>query len=241
MTFNSLNLFKILIFFKLSNIFLFCNTDIEIIFLKKKCNYFSIKVLEGAISEISNKVKYNKKMLKKYYPPFFKKGVKQKKSVYPNGDVNPKEGVCTDLIVRALRNAKYDLQKKLHEDILNNKKYYGIKNPDKYIDHRRVWILLKYFRKNHKNVYNKKNVKWMPGDIVIWDTGSKEHLHIGILSKKKNRKNQPIPIHNMMYVPFVFKGKTAYQNVIYGPFLLRLVGRKWKVLGIFRVFSSDQK
>ena len=37
---------------------------------------------------------------------------------YPGGDVPRTMGVCTDVIVRALRNAGIDLQKEVHQDIV---------------------------------------------------------------------------------------------------------------------------
>ena len=41
-----------------------------------------------------------------------------RKLAYPNGDVPRESGVCTDVIIRALRDArKIDLQKLVHEDM----------------------------------------------------------------------------------------------------------------------------
>src|SRR5687768_9589025 len=61
---------------------------------------------------------------------------------YPNGDLPPDQGVCTDVVVRALRTAGYDLQKLMHEDMKANfgkyPKRYGLSKPDPNIDHRRV-------------------------------------------------------------------------------------------------------
>lgn len=76
------------------------------------------RIVEGAYSEIINETEYNPEMLDKYFPPTYKNGKDTGKSVYPNGDVNPKEGICADLVVRALRNAGIDLQKSVHLDIL---------------------------------------------------------------------------------------------------------------------------
>ncbi len=132
------------------------------------------RIVEGAYHEIRNETEYNTEMLDKYFPPTYKNGKDTGKSVYPNGDVNPKEGICADLVVRALRNAGIDLQKSVHLDILANKKVYGVKTPDKYIDQRRVWILKTYFRRH----WNSLSIKledpnnWQPGDVVIWDIGS---------------------------------------------------------------------
>lgn len=41
---------------------------------------------------------------------------------YPNGDVPRSSGVCTDVVIRALRDArKVDLQKLVHEDIVGGR------------------------------------------------------------------------------------------------------------------------
>ncbi len=115
------------------------------------------RIVEGAYNEIRNETEYNTEMLDKYFPPTYKNGKDTGKSVYPNGDVNPKEGICADLIVRALRNAGIDLQKSVHLDILSNKKTYGVKTPDKFIDQRRVWILKTYFKRHWKSLSIKDN------------------------------------------------------------------------------------
>ena len=39
---------------------------------------------------------------------------------YPNGDVPPGKGVCTDVIIRAYRKIGIDLQKEVHEDMMAN-------------------------------------------------------------------------------------------------------------------------
>src|ERR1700749_982658 len=39
---------------------------------------------------------------------------------YPNGDVPPDTGVCTDEIIRVYRAVGIDLQKEVHEDMLRN-------------------------------------------------------------------------------------------------------------------------
>jgi uncharacterized protein YijF (DUF1287 family) len=194
------------------------------------------KIVAGAYDEIHNETKYNTDMLKNYYPPTFVDGNDTGKAVYPNGDVNPKEGICADLVVRALRNADIDLQKLVHRDILSDKDAYGIKVPDKYIDQRRVWVLKTYFRRNWKSVSLQldKPKSWQPGDIVIWNTGSTKHLHIGIIGKKRRSDGLPYVIHNMRYVPFVFSGKTVEQDILEGPEILWINVKKWEVIGHYR-------
>ncbi|MCK5878390.1 MAG: DUF1287 domain-containing protein [Holophagae bacterium] len=195
------------------------------------------RILEGAYNEIRSETKYNAGMLEKYFAPTYKNGKNTEKAVYPGGDVIPGEGICSDLVVRALRNAGIDLQKQVHLDILSDRTSYRVKVPDKYIDHRRVWILKTYFKRNWKRFPTKLNNPddWHPGDIVIWDIGSRIHFHIGIIGKKKRGDGFPYVIHNMGYVPFIFAGKTIEQDVIEGPKLLGTPVRKWKVIGHYRV------
>ena len=57
---------------------------------------------------------------------------------YPMGDVPLIKGVCTDVVIRALRKQNIDLQQRIHEDMkLNFKKYpqkWGLKGTDKNIE-----------------------------------------------------------------------------------------------------------
>ena len=104
-------------------------------------------IIAGAYGEIANKTVYNTEMLTRYFPPTYKGGEDTGAPVYPGGDVNPKEGVCADLVVRALRHGGIDLQRDVHVDLLANKAAYGVKTPDRYCDHRRVWILRTFFKR----------------------------------------------------------------------------------------------
>jgi len=120
---------------------------------------------------------------------------------YPGGDVPLKTGVCCDVVVRALRQVGIDLQKEVHEDMQKNFASYpqkwGLKAPDKNIDHRRVPNLMCYFERHqismHENL--KKPETYRPGDIVSWDLGN-GILHIGIVSDK-TAGGIPLVIHNI--------------------------------------------
>lgn len=104
---------------------------------------------------------------------------------YPNGDV-PGGGACTDVVIRVLRANGIDLQKEVHEDMVNNfDKYpnmWGLKNPDPNIDHRRVPNLMTYFTRkgyevNETYVYR----DFRPGDVVCWNlSGGINHIGIYI-------------------------------------------------------------
>ena len=121
---------------------------------------------------------------------------------FPNGDVPIKTGVCSDVIVRSLRTAyKMDLQKLINEDMIANftqyPKIWGLKRPDKNIDHRRVPNIKTYLkRKGYALKLNAKIENYQPGDIVSCIIG-KSTAHIYIVSSKKNPKGVPYIIHNI--------------------------------------------
>jgi len=121
---------------------------------------------------------------------------------YPGGDVPRESGVCTDVIIRALRDArKIDLQKLVHEDMKTSfSKYpqmWGLKAPDANIDHRRVPNLQCYFkRKGYALPVSKNAADYKPGDIVTVMVGGKLP-HIMIVSDKKTPDGTPLVIHNI--------------------------------------------
>jgi uncharacterized protein len=121
---------------------------------------------------------------------------------YPNGDVAPDKGVCTDVIIRAYRKLGIDLQKEVHEDMKANfeqyPKHWGLTRPDKNIDHRRVPNLMKFFSRHgtEKQISNNPN-DYHPGDIVCWNLGGGV-THIGIVTQKKSPDGQRyLIVHNI--------------------------------------------
>lgn len=117
-------------------------------------------------------------------------------SAYYEGGYPPEnEGVCTDLVWRALKNAGYMLKDMVDEDIKNNVSAYPRTEgkPDPNIDFRRVPNLQVYFERNQISLTTDLNKieEWQPGDIVIFDNS-----HIGIISDKRNKKGIPYLIHN---------------------------------------------
>ncbi len=101
---------------------------------------------------------------------------------YPGGDVPISTGVCTDVIVRAFRKGGVDLQVLVHEDMWRNFRAYpakwGLKKPDRNIDHRRVPNLQTYFRRQGFELRNKP---FQAGDVVSWRLPNGRD-HIGIVS-----------------------------------------------------------
>ena len=120
---------------------------------------------------------------------------------YPNGDVPPDKGVCTDVVIRAYRKMGIDLQKEVHEDMKANfSKYpnnWGLKTTDRNIDHRRVPNLMVFFARHGVVLkMSQDSEDYLPGDIVCWDKGY-GISHIGIVSKKKTfLEKRPMIIHN---------------------------------------------
>ena len=115
---------------------------------------------------------------------------------YPMGDVDMIKGVCTDVVVRALRGQDIDLQQLIHEDMSANfsayPKNWGAKKTDKNIDHRRVPNIATYLKRKDYEA----NGEFKAGDIVTWrlDNG---RPHIGIVSDKFAASKTPLVIHNI--------------------------------------------
>ncbi len=124
------------------------------------------------------------------------------KLTYPGGDVPANTGVCTDVVIRTFRNAfNFDFQKAVHEDMLRNfsayPNHWGLKRPDKNIDHRRVPNLEVFLKRQGAAVPMTKNPEdYLPGDIVSWKLGGRIS-HIGIVSDRKTADGTPLIIHNI--------------------------------------------
>lgn len=120
---------------------------------------------------------------------------------YPGGDVPMERGVCTDVVIRALRELGLDLQKAVHEDMRSNfsayPKLWGLKRPDRNIDHRRVPNLQTYFRRRGWELpVTDKAEDYRPGDIVTCRIDA-ALFHIMIVSDRKAPDGAPCIIHNI--------------------------------------------
>lgn len=149
---------------------------------------FYKKLADSTLTLIKQHVEYN--------PSYFRLD-------YPNGDVPPDKGVCTDVIIRAYRKLGIDLQKEVHEDMKANfseyPKNWGLSAPDKNIDHRRVPNLMTFFERHGTTLSITQNpTDYKPGDIVCWNLRG-GITHIGIVSNKKveNGDEKPLIIHNI--------------------------------------------
>lgn len=121
---------------------------------------------------------------------------------YPGGDVPLEKGVCTDVVIRALRGAvNLDLQKLVHEDMKIEFSAYpniwGLKKPDPNIDHRRVPNLKAYFnRRGFSLPVTRRAEDYLAGDLVTCTVG-RNLAHIMVVSDKKTSDGVPFVIHNI--------------------------------------------
>lgn len=117
-------------------------------------------------------------------------------SVYYEGGYPPEtQGVCTDLIWRAFRDAGYDLKAMIDTDIAKCPECYpriqGRSDPN--IDFRRVPNIHVFLERYAASLTLDLSEieEWQAGDIVIF-----ADRHIGILSNVRNRKGIPFLLHN---------------------------------------------
>jgi hypothetical protein len=139
---------------------------------------------------------------------------------YPGGDVPASTGVCTDEIIRIYRAVGVDLQKEVHEDIVQNFDAYPHKwqrRPDTNIDHRRVPNLMVFFaRKGTAVPTSRLSQDYSPGDIVAWDLGG-GITHIGIVADRRGGSGSYMIVHNIGRGP-------QMEDVLFD----------WKVIGHYR-------
>ncbi|KUO51724.1 MAG: hypothetical protein APF76_15170 [Desulfitibacter sp. BRH_c19] len=141
---------------------------------------------------------------------------------YPEGDVSSDIGACTDVVIRALRNAEIDLQQLIHEDMKENFELYpqrwGLSEPDPNIDHRRVHNQIVFLERHGESLSTEVRgnlEEWKWGDIVYWSfpDGS---LHTGIVSDRATREGIPLVIHNTSV--------TKEENCLF----------RWQIIGHYR-------
>lgn len=146
---------------------------------------------------------------------------------YPGGDVPMTTGVCSDVVIRAFRANGVDLQKEVHEDMRRNFKQYpkkwGLKRPDKNIDHRRVYNLMRFFERQGKSLPVSNNPQdYQPGDVVAWDLGTGQ-AHIGVVTHLQTAEGVPLIGHNVAY-------GTNIEDALFF----------WPILGHYRYFNAPE-
>ena len=147
---------------------------------------------------------------------------------YPRGDVPADTGVCTDEVIRAYRALGIDLQKEVHEDMVQNFSAYqrkwrwGLGKPDSNIDHRRVPNLMVFFgRKGGSLPTSTRAGNYSPGDLVTYDLGGNVP-HIGIVVDRKGASGHHMIEHNIGQGPRI-------EDVLFN----------WKITGHYRYYGPS--
>lgn len=148
---------------------------------------------------------------------------------YPGGDVPADTGVCTDEVIRSYRALGIDLQKEVHEDMVQNFSAYPrsarwlLTKPDSNIDHRRVPNLMVFFhRKGESLPITNGSEDYSPGELVTWDLGGGVP-HIGIIVDRRSPDSgRYMIVHNIGRGP-------QLEDVLFD----------WKITGHFRYFGPN--
>ena len=121
---------------------------------------------------------------------------------FPGGDIPRDRGVCTDVVIRALRDAwGIDLQLAVNRDMKAAFDAYpalwGLTTTDRNIDHRRVPNLQTLFARIGAEVpLDEGPTPYLPGDIITWKLpGNLDH--IGIVSDRRTEAGVPLILHNI--------------------------------------------
>ncbi|MFK7941017.1 MAG: DUF1287 domain-containing protein [Roseovarius sp.] len=123
---------------------------------------------------------------------------------FPGGDVPRDRGVCTDVVIRALRDAKgIDLQLAVNRDMKQAFSAYptiwGLSTTDRNIDHRRVPNLETLLRRVGADLPASDDPgSFQTGDIVSWRLTGSNLPHIGIVSDQRSADGtRPLVTHNI--------------------------------------------
>ncbi len=120
---------------------------------------------------------------------------------FPGGDVPREKGSCTDVVVRAYRDALgEDLQALVNADMRQAFAAYphrwGLSHPDPNIDHRRVPNLRTWFTRHGASLPVPRDAAgWQPGDIFT-SLVENRSTHIGLVSDRRG-PNGWLIIHNI--------------------------------------------
>ena len=139
-------------------------------------------------------------------------------STYFGGGYPPEgQGVCTDVIWRALKAAGYDFKAMLDADVAANPSAYPLPGgmPDQNIDFRRVVNLMVYFDRHCLSLTTDPEAidQWQPGDIVFYNG------HVAVVSDRRSADGQPWIIHHTS------RGAFEEDSLTYHPILAHY---RWK-------------
>lgn len=157
-------------------------------------NAFTNKLSNAALGRLRSRVRYDGSYVK---------------IGYPWGDVPANIGVCTDVVIRSYRKLGIDLQSQVHNDMnasfrsYPNVRKWGLSRPDSNIDHRRVYNLQAFFKRQGAALPISRNpAHYKPGDLVTWMVGP-TFPHIGVVVNKPSKADprRLMIVHNIANGP----------------------------------------
>ena len=157
-------------------------------------NAFTNKLSNAALGRLRSRVRYDGSYVK---------------IGYPWGDVPANIGVCTDVVIRSYRKLGIDLQSQVHNDMnasfrsYPNVRKWGLSRPDSNIDHRRVYNLQAFFKRQGAALPITRNpASYKPGDLVTWMVGP-TFPHIGVVVNKPSKADprRLMIVHNIANGP----------------------------------------
>ncbi len=152
-----------------------------------RSNTFAIRLVEAAREQTKQSITYDGSY---------------RRIAYPMGDVPANIGVCTDVLIRAYRRFGIDLQVRVHEDMAKHfqlyPRHWGMKGPDRNIDHRRVPNLQVFFTRFGSALpVSDQAQAYAAGELVTWRLPG-NLPHIGIVSDRMvPGTSRPKLIHNI--------------------------------------------
>ena len=152
---------------------------------------------------------------------------------YPMGDVPREVGVCTDVAVRSYRNAGFDLQRLVYQDMQRAPQAYGLTGPpNRGYEHRRVRRLFPYFKRSRRPLSLDSDLSargrdaWLPGDLLFMSfiPGEGRPDHVGLVSGHVQLSGYPLLAHNAATGFCVGEHDTLFAQPLLGRF--RLTGKR---------------
>ncbi len=150
---------------------------------------------------------------------------------FPGGDIPRARGVCTDVVIRAMRDAwKLDLQRIVNADMRANFAAYptiwGLSRTDRNIDHRRVPNLETLFRRSGAALQLTSDpAAFETGDIVSFRLTGSNLPHIGIIADDHAADGTPLVTHNIGWGART--ENMLFDHRITGHFRLTEAARNW--------------
>ena len=152
---------------------------------------------------------------------------------YAYQDVPREIGVCTDVVVRAYRNAGINLHDLVFKDMHQAPKSYGVKLGEKIhkgYAHRRVRRLYPYFKRHFQKLSSsfdrgaKGKQAWLPGDLLFmnFNPNGKKPEHVGLIAGHTQLSGYPLLAHNAAHLFYASEHDVLFAQPLIARFRITL-------------------